>query len=103
MLFSLMSHLNRMFIRFPKADVLRVTGGPVKSKVWMQMLADLTGMRLENTTNGRNRLLGCGINGNARGWAGYKPSSSLNNEMRCLSQIRKIMRLIRRNISVTKN
>ncbi|QTM00943.1 carbohydrate kinase [Mannheimia sp. ZY171111] len=46
-LFSLMTHLNRMFIRFPKTKVLRVTGGPVKSKVWMQMLADLTGMRLE--------------------------------------------------------
>lgn len=27
--------------------MLRVTGGPVKSAVWMQMLADLTGMRLE--------------------------------------------------------
>lgn len=46
-LFSLMTHLNRMFVRFPKTNVLRVTGGPVKSAVWMQMLADLTGMRLE--------------------------------------------------------
>lgn len=46
-LFSLMHHLNRMRQRFPNATVLRVTGGPVKSKVWMQMLADLTGMRLE--------------------------------------------------------
>lgn len=46
-LFSLMHHLNRMFIRFPNTKVLRVTGGPAKSKVWMQMLADLTGMRLE--------------------------------------------------------
>lgn len=42
-----MTHLNRMFICFPTTNVLRVTGGPVKSKVWMQMLADLTGMRLE--------------------------------------------------------
>lgn len=46
-LFSLMTHLNRMFICFPTTNVLRVTGGPAKSKVWMQMLADLTGMRLE--------------------------------------------------------
>lgn len=46
-LFSLMTHLNRMFIRFPKTNVLRITGGPAKSAVWMQMLADLTGMRLE--------------------------------------------------------
>ncbi|WP_386695527.1 FGGY-family carbohydrate kinase [Lonepinella sp. MS14435] len=46
-LFSLMYHLERMLQRFPQADVLRVTGGPTKSAVWMQMLADLTAMRLE--------------------------------------------------------
>ncbi|TCT16542.1 3-keto-L-gulonate kinase /L-xylulose kinase [Bibersteinia trehalosi] len=46
-LFSLMHHLNRMRKRFPHVNTLRVTGGPVKSSVWMQMLADLTGMRLE--------------------------------------------------------
>ncbi|MGQ0286783.1 FGGY-family carbohydrate kinase [Pasteurellaceae bacterium 22721_9_1] len=46
-LFSLMHHLNRMLKRFPNTQVLRVTGGPAKSKVWMQMLADLTGMKLE--------------------------------------------------------
>lgn len=46
-LFSLMTHLERMRIRFPHADTLRVTGGPAKSAVWMQMLADLSGMRLE--------------------------------------------------------
>ena len=46
-LFSLMHHLNRMKQRFPKANILRVTGGPTKSAIWMQMLADLTGMRLE--------------------------------------------------------
>ncbi|WP_150538608.1 FGGY-family carbohydrate kinase [Actinobacillus vicugnae] len=46
-LFSLMHHLNRMKQRFPKANVLRVTGGPTKSPIWLQMLADLTGMQLE--------------------------------------------------------
>lgn len=46
-LFSLMHHLDRMRQRFPHANTLRVTGGPVKSSVWMQMLADLTGMTLE--------------------------------------------------------
>lgn len=46
-LFSLMHHLTRMKQRFPNANVLRVTGGPTKSPVWMQMLADLTGMILE--------------------------------------------------------
>ena len=46
-LFSLMHHLNRMKQRFPNANVLRVTGGPTKSSIWMQMLADITGMELE--------------------------------------------------------
>lgn len=46
-LFSLMHHLNRILQRFPNVTVLRVTGGPTKSAIWMQMLADLTGMTLE--------------------------------------------------------
>jgi L-xylulokinase len=40
-------HLDRMRIRFPEADVLRVTGGSTASETWMQMLADLTGMSIE--------------------------------------------------------
>lgn len=40
-------HLERMRIRFPDASVLKVTGGPASSPVWMQMLADLTGMAVE--------------------------------------------------------
>jgi L-xylulokinase len=40
-------HLDRMRVRFPNADVLKVTGGPASSSVWMQMLADLTGMVVE--------------------------------------------------------
>ncbi|BFU65305.1 FGGY-family carbohydrate kinase [Rodentibacter abscessus] len=46
-LFSLMYHLEKMKHRFPNANILRVTGGPTKSNVWMQMLTDLTGMKLE--------------------------------------------------------
>lgn len=46
-LFSLMHHLERILQRFPNTKVLRITGGPAKSKVWMQMLSDLTGMKLE--------------------------------------------------------
>lgn len=40
-------HLNRMKHRFPNTDVLRVTGGPTASDVWMQMLANVTGMKVE--------------------------------------------------------
>lgn len=46
-LFSLMIHLERMYQRFPQVQTLRVTGGPAKSAVWLQMLADLTGKTLE--------------------------------------------------------
>ncbi|MCL9776551.1 FGGY-family carbohydrate kinase [Vibrio methylphosphonaticus] len=40
-------HLLRMRVRFPNASVLKVTGGPASSPIWMQMLADLTGMTVE--------------------------------------------------------
>ncbi|MCW8346603.1 carbohydrate kinase [Vibrio sp. ZSDZ65] len=40
-------HLQRMRVRFPNASVLKVTGGPASSPIWMQMLADLTGMTVE--------------------------------------------------------
>jgi len=45
--FSHMTHLNRMRQRFPRAHTLRVTGGPTRSAVWMQMLADVSGMPVE--------------------------------------------------------
>ncbi|WP_040976378.1 FGGY-family carbohydrate kinase [Necropsobacter massiliensis] len=46
-LFSLMYHLERMKVRFPNTQILRITGGVTKSQVWLQMLADLTGLTLE--------------------------------------------------------
>lgn len=46
-IFSLMTHLERMLQRFPNANCLRVTGGPARSQVWLQMLADLTGFAIE--------------------------------------------------------
>ncbi|QEH46529.1 carbohydrate kinase [Aggregatibacter actinomycetemcomitans] len=46
-LFSLMTHLERMYQRFPHVQRLRVTGGLVKSQVWLQMLADFSGKTLE--------------------------------------------------------
>lgn len=46
-IFSLMYHLDRMLQRFPNTTVLRVTGGPAKSKVWLQILADLSGLKIE--------------------------------------------------------
>ncbi|HHG8770891.1 TPA: FGGY-family carbohydrate kinase [Raoultella planticola] len=45
--FSHMTHLNRMLERFRDAHTLRVTGGPAHSTVWMQMLADVSGLAIE--------------------------------------------------------
>lgn len=42
-----MTHLNRMRERFTEVCALRVTGGPAHSDVWMQMLADVSGLRIE--------------------------------------------------------
>ena len=44
--FSHMTHLSRMRERFTRV-ALRVTGGPAHSDVWMQMLADVSGLRVE--------------------------------------------------------
>jgi len=46
-IFSLMQHLEQMLKRFPNPTALRVTGGPAKSAVWLQMLADLSGLTVE--------------------------------------------------------
>ncbi|MCS2168004.1 FGGY-family carbohydrate kinase [Scandinavium manionii] len=45
--FSHMTHLNRMRERFTAVKTLRVTGGPARSDVWMQMLADVSGLPVE--------------------------------------------------------
>ena len=45
--FSHMTHLNRMLARFTHVQALRVTGGPAHSDVWMQMLADVSGLAIE--------------------------------------------------------
>ena len=54
-------HLDRIRMRFPDAKVLRVTGGPATSKVWMQMLADLTGMRVELPNVSETGALGAAL------------------------------------------
>ena len=45
--FSHMTHLKRMRERFTEIKTLRVTGGSTRSAVWMQMLADISGLTLE--------------------------------------------------------
>ncbi len=46
-IFSLNVHLQRIRRLFPQAEALRATGGPARSKPWMQILADLSGMPVE--------------------------------------------------------
>lgn len=45
--FSHLHHLSRIQIRFPNVRALRVTGGPARSRPWMQILADASGLPLE--------------------------------------------------------
>nr|WP_321241296.1 FGGY-family carbohydrate kinase [uncultured Tolumonas sp.] len=45
--FSHMTHLNFLKKRFPHAKTLRLTGGPARSNVWMQMFADVSGFAIE--------------------------------------------------------
>lgn len=60
-IFSLMTHLERMLIRFPNTKVLKVTGGPSKSQVWMQMLADMSGINIEVSNIGETGCLGAAL------------------------------------------
>lgn len=46
-IFSHMTHVNRIRERFKAATTLRVTGGSTHSPVWMQMFADISGMTIE--------------------------------------------------------
>ncbi len=54
-------HLERMRQRFPDAKVLKVSGGPAASPVWMQMLADLTGMKVEVSSIDETGALGAAM------------------------------------------
>ncbi|MFZ6084228.1 FGGY-family carbohydrate kinase, partial [Glaesserella parasuis] len=79
-LFSLMHHLNRMLQRFPNTQILRVTGGPTKSPIWLQMLADLTGMTLEVPNIEETGCLGAAMM--AMEAAGENPPELLQQAMR---------------------
>ncbi|MCX2960675.1 FGGY-family carbohydrate kinase [Rodentibacter caecimuris] len=80
-LFSLMHHLTRMLHRFPDVNILRVTGGPTKSTVWLQMLADLTGMTLEIPTTEETGCLGVAL---------MAMQSAVENPIKLTDSMRKI-------------
>lgn len=60
-IFSLMHHLERIRVRFPAALTLRVTGGPARSAVWMQMLADISGQTVETPHIAETGCLGAAL------------------------------------------
>ncbi len=64
--FSHMTHLNRMRERFTDVHTLRVTGGPAHSDVWMQMLADVSGRCAHPARHWRPGALRC-LDANAGG------------------------------------
>jgi L-xylulokinase len=45
--FSQYAHLERILALSGRDRLLRLTGGPARSKVWMQMVADVAGMPVE--------------------------------------------------------
>lgn len=45
--FSHLTHLNRILKRFPQVTALRLSGGPTRSAAWMQMFADASGLPVE--------------------------------------------------------
>lgn len=45
--FSHLTHLNRILTRFPQVKALRLSGGATRSAVWMQMFADASGLPVE--------------------------------------------------------
>lgn len=45
--FSHLTHLNRILTRFPQVIALRLSGGPTRSAEWMQMFADASGLPVE--------------------------------------------------------
>lgn len=59
--FSHLTHLNRMRQRFPHATVLRLSGGPTRSAPWMQMLADASGMTVEVPQIAESGCLGAAL------------------------------------------
>ncbi|TCP96267.1 3-keto-L-gulonate kinase /L-xylulose kinase [Cricetibacter osteomyelitidis] len=61
--FSLMFHLERMLQRFPHTKVLRVTGGPARSKEWLSILADLSGLTVEAPQVEETGCLGAALMG----------------------------------------
>lgn len=60
-IFSLMTHLERMLQRFPKTKTIRLTGGPARSKAWRQMLADISGLPIEIPSVSETGCLGAAL------------------------------------------
>lgn len=82
-LFSMKYHLDRVLHRFPQVKVLRITGGPAKSKIWMQMLADLTGMKVEVPMIEETGCLGAAIMAMKGTQTDTRHIFDCNNEMCC--------------------
>ncbi|MDE1187688.1 MAG: carbohydrate kinase [Pantoea sp.] len=59
--FSHLTHLNRIRQRFPRATALRLSGGPTRSAPWMQMFADASGMPVEVPQIAESGCLGAAL------------------------------------------
>ncbi|MEW5289268.1 FGGY-family carbohydrate kinase [Erwinia papayae] len=59
--FSHLTHLNRIRQRFPHATALRLSGGPTRSAPWMQMFADASGLPVEVPQIAESGCLGAAL------------------------------------------
>lgn len=59
--FSHLTHLNRIRQRFPNASALRLSGGPTRSEPWMQMFADASGLPVEVPQVAESGCLGAAL------------------------------------------
>ncbi|MCW0313930.1 L-xylulose/3-keto-L-gulonate kinase [Pantoea ananatis] len=59
--FSHLTHLNRILQRFPQVTALRLSGGPTRSAPWMQMFADASGLRVEVPQISESGCLGAAL------------------------------------------
>lgn len=59
--FSHLTHLNRILQRFPEVSALRLSGGPTRSAPWMQMFADASGLTVEVPQISESGCLGAAL------------------------------------------
>ena len=59
--FSHKRHIDKLLVSRTSPEAIRMAGGPVRSKVWVQMFADVLGYPIETVSAGEMGALGCAM------------------------------------------